>query len=229
MARKSTIQPASAETQAWMAKHQNVQSMQGVKVGRLYKLPKGIVQVMSIFRYSNRQPWTARVKEADRSEHGMPLSVLAKAVHSRAKHPVLRCYAQGAKPIRRLKVNPRTANDPDLRRAVGLFKSFREQNPTRVKTVDYTLPKAVAHIGTCEFVGYVTTHQGKPALYVHYFAPGSRPNIYGNTGRGEVVLRGMRFKLTSGGFTDLDAKGRIVDFKPRFKVFRVDKSGRIIR
>jgi hypothetical protein len=84
-------------------------------------------------------------------------------------------------------------------------------------------------MGTAEFLGYITTHKGKPALYVHYWAPGSRPGIYGNSGRGELLFRGGRYKLTGGGITDLDRNGRIVDYKPRFKVFRVDKQGRIIR
>ena len=120
------------------------------------------------------------------------------------------------------------ATDPDLRRAMGLFRAFREEKADRIRSIKFQVPRAMARIGTCEFLGYVTTHRSKPALYVHYFAPGSRPGIYGNTGRGQCYFLGGRYKLGVGGFTDLDARGRIVDFKPRFRVFQVDSKGRII-
>jgi hypothetical protein len=112
----------------------------------------------------------------------------------------------------------------DLHRAARLYRAFREEQPSRTRSIARPrIPKALAHIGTCEFIGYITSHKGRPALYVHYFAPGSRPSMYGSTGLGEFYLLGGRYKLTAGGITDLDAHGRIVDYRPRFKVVSVNR------
>lgn len=116
----------------------------------------------------------------------------------------------------------------DLKRAQALYRAFRETAPRTVKKRRVRLPRAVAHLGRCEFIGYITTHRNKPALYVHYFAPGSRPSLYANTGRGELYMFGGRFKVTGGGITDLNKRGSIVDYRPRFKVLQVDSQGRLI-
>jgi hypothetical protein len=73
-------------------------------------------------------------------------------------------------------------------------------------------------MGVCEFIGYMTTHQGRPALYVHHFAPGSRPAMYAGTRRNELYLVGGRFHVTGRGITDLDARGREIDYTPRYDV-----------
>src|SRR6185312_4312543 len=86
----------------------------------------------------------------------------------------------------------------DLRRAMRLYRSFREESPDRARKTDAPrIPRAMAHIGTAEFIGYITSHKGKAALYVHYFAPGSRPGIYGNTRPGECFFLGGRFRLAA--------------------------------
>jgi hypothetical protein len=64
----------------------------------------------------------------------------------------------------------------------------------------------------------MTTHNGKPALYVHHFAPGSRPALYAGTNRNELALVGGRFHVTGRGITDLDANGRETDYTPRYSV-----------
>lgn len=125
------------------------------------------------------------------------------------------------------RIDGRPESSGDLRRAMSLYRSFREEPPKRARKLTVPrMPRALAHIGTCEFIGYITSHGGKPALYVHYFAPGSRPAMYGNTGRGEFYLLGGRYKLTAGGITDLNAQGRIVDYRPRFKVVEVNRRQR---
>jgi len=106
--------------------------------------------------------------------------------------------------------------NPDIDRATRLFQAFREQKPRSARYVSVSLPKAVAKIGTAEFIGYWTTHRGKPAIYVHFWAPGSRPHLYANSGRGQLYLFGKRFHVTGGGITDLDARGRVVDYTPPF-------------
>ena len=71
-------------------------------------------------------------------------------------------------------------------------------------------------MGVLEFVGYMTTHAGKPALYVHHFAPGSRPALYAGVSRNQLALYGGRYWVTGRGITDLDARGREVDYTPRY-------------
>lgn len=108
----------------------------------------------------------------------------------------------------------------DLRRATKLYKAFRETAPRNTRRVTVRVPKgkALARMGVCEFIGYMTTHQGRPALYVHHFAPGSRPAMYAGTSRNELYLVGGRFHVTGRGITDLDARGREIDYKPRYDV-----------
>jgi hypothetical protein len=104
----------------------------------------------------------------------------------------------------------------ELRRAVKLYRDFREATPRTARRVSLATPKAMARMGVLEFIGYMTTHGGKPALYVHHFAPGSRPAIYAGVHRNQVALYGGRFYVTGRGFTDLDARGREVDYTPKF-------------
>lgn len=79
----------------------------GVRVGRMYTVAGDTLLVKSIHQNKGGS-WSARVKNFQKGhETGIALSQLAKAVHSRAKHPVAECYAVGPERIRRRKVNPR--------------------------------------------------------------------------------------------------------------------------
>lgn len=106
--------------------------------------------------------------------------------------------------------------NPDLRRAIGLYRAFRESEPKRARRVHMRLPKAVARVGTVEFIGYMTTHHGRVTLYVHDFAPGSRPALYAGTHRNQLYMFGGRFKVTGRGITDMDSRGRETDYSPRY-------------
>lgn len=106
----------------------------------------------------------------------------------------------------------------DLERAKRLYEQFREDEPRRARRVDFELPKALAVLGTCEFLGYMTTHRGKTTLYIHEFAPGSRPKLGAGTRPGQLLLVGGRFKVTELGITDLDRRGRVVHAKRRYEV-----------
>lgn len=106
----------------------------------------------------------------------------------------------------------------DAKRAAKLYRGFREDEPRRTKAVRVTLPRAVAVMGRAEFIGYMTSHRGKTALYIHEFAPGSRPMLCAGTGVGQLYLLGGRFKVTELGITDLDRRGRIVHAKRRYDV-----------
>lgn len=104
----------------------------------------------------------------------------------------------------------------EFRRAVKLYRDFREADPRTARRVKFAAPKALARMGVLEFVGYMTTHAGKPALYVHHFAPGSRPALYAGVSRNGLALYGGRYWVTGRGITDLDALGREVDYTPQF-------------
>lgn len=106
----------------------------------------------------------------------------------------------------------------DLARAGRLYRAFREDAPREVKRLRVSIPKAVAVMGYCEFVGYLTTHRGKVALYIHEFAPGSRPLLCAGASRGQLYLLGGRFKVTGRGITDQDQAGRMVHARRRYQV-----------
>jgi hypothetical protein len=107
-------------------------------------------------------------------------------------------------------------------RALKLYRDFREAEPVG-KLVRARYPRTLARMGVCEFIGYMTTHNGKTAMYVHHFAPGSRPALYAGTGRNKLFLMGGRFTVTDRGITDLDEHGRPTDYTPRYNVSAVNR------
>lgn len=106
----------------------------------------------------------------------------------------------------------------ELKRAARLYRSFREAPVKRIKKLPYAVPKAAAVMGHVEFIGYRTSHGGKLALYIHEFAPGSRPLLAAGTKANQLLLVGGRFKVTDRGITDVNAQGRIVHARRRYKV-----------
>lgn len=106
----------------------------------------------------------------------------------------------------------------ELARARRLYRAFREDEPTRARHARVKVPRAAIVMGPCEFVGYVTTHRGRVVLYIHEFAPGSRPTLAAGAGRGELYLVGGRYQVTGRGITDLDARGRVVHARRRYDV-----------
>lgn len=106
-------------------------------------------------------------------------------------------------------------------RAEELYRAFREAAPRRTRSLRVKLPKAVMVMGHCEFVGYATTHKGRVTLYIHEFAPGSRPLLTAAPGESQLFLLAGRFKVTARGITDLDDSGRIVHARRRYRVKRI--------
>lgn len=106
----------------------------------------------------------------------------------------------------------------DVRDAADLYRAFREDEPRTARRIKIKVPTAVAVMGHCEFVGYVTTHRGEVTLYIHEFAPGSRPLLCAGKGRSQLYLVGGRFTVTGAGITDLDRDGRIVHARRRYLV-----------
>jgi hypothetical protein len=111
----------------------------------------------------------------------------------------------------------------DLARARRLFKEFRESTPSKARRVSVSVPKALAVIGTVEFIGYVTTHAGKVTLYVHEFSDGSRPLLSAGKKPGELFLIGKRFRATARGLQDIDARGKLIGRRARrYRITRAD-------
>jgi len=107
-------------------------------------------------------------------------------------------------------------------RTLKLYRDFRESEPVGM-FVRRRYPRTLARMGVCEFIGYMTTHGGKTALYVHHFAPGSRPSLYAGAGRNQLFLMGGRFTVTDRGITDIDAHGKPTDYTPRYHVSAVNR------
>lgn len=108
----------------------------------------------------------------------------------------------------------------DLKRAKKLYEQFREAPAQKARTLRYKVPAAAAVMGHCEFIGYRTSHGGKLALYIHEFAPGSRPLLAAGPDHSQLLLVGGRFKVTELGITDLNAKGRVVRARRQYVVKR---------
>jgi hypothetical protein len=106
----------------------------------------------------------------------------------------------------------------DIRSSAALYEEFREEPPQRARRVDYQVPHAVAVMGQVEFVGYMTTHAGQVHLYVHQFAPGSRPILAAGKGRNQLYLIGGRYRVTDRGIVDFGPRGREVRSRDRYKI-----------
>jgi hypothetical protein len=110
------------------------------------------------------------------------------------------------------------ASSRDLRASAALYRGFREEPPTRARRVAFKVPDAVAVMGQVEFIGYMTTHAGKTHLYVHQFAPGSRPILGAGKGRNQAFLIGGRYRVTDRGIVDFGPHGREVRARDRYKI-----------
>jgi hypothetical protein len=106
----------------------------------------------------------------------------------------------------------------DMRSSASLYEGFREETPQRAKRVAYKVPRAVAVMGQVEFIGYMTTHAGKTHLYVHQFAPGSRPTFAAGKGKNQAYLVGGRYRVTDRGIVDFGPGGREVRGRDRYKI-----------
>lgn len=106
----------------------------------------------------------------------------------------------------------------DIRSSAALYKEFREESAERARRVDFKVPHAVAVMGQVEFIGYMTTHAGRTHLYVHQFAPGSRPILGAGKGRNQAFLIGGRYRVTDRGIVDFGPSGREVRARDRYKI-----------
>lgn len=93
-------------------------------------------------------------------------------------------------------------------KAKRLFRGFRETEPTRAKRVAFKVPRSLTVMGRVTFIGYTTTIGREARAYKHDFAAGSRPLLCADPESGKVFLIGGRYRVTSRGIVDLDAKRR---------------------
>lgn len=105
-----------------------------------------------------------------------------------------------------------------VKRAIKLFRSFRDAEPEEILTVQVPLPKAAIVVGHVDYVGYTTTHEGKKVAYEHKFRAGSRPLLCASADGTQLLLLGGRFEFTEQGIVDVDSKGRKVIPKSHGKV-----------
>lgn len=98
-----------------------------------------------------------------------------------------------------------------VKKAKSLYEKFREQPAAKARKVRIRLPRAVAVMGYCEFIGYSTTHAGEAKLYKHKFAKGSRPLLCAGPNDNQLYLVGGRFRVTARGIVDLTPKRREID------------------
>lgn len=98
----------------------------------------------------------------------------------------------------------------DIQRAVAIYRGFREKEPKKIARVDFEVPRAVAFIGYVEAIKYRTTHGDKVELYEHPFQKGSRPALAVSADGRQLLLIGGRYKFTSRGIVDRDARGKLV-------------------
>lgn len=108
------------------------------------------------------------------------------------------------------RLNP---NNPDVKKALKLYKEFREATPKRTHEVeiDIKFPLMLMAMGNVRFIGYDTTRRGKTELYKHEFAPGSRPVLCADARTGQLYIIEGRYHATPRGIVDLDAKGQEID------------------
>jgi hypothetical protein len=99
----------------------------------------------------------------------------------------------------------------DVKKALKLYKEFREATPKRGRTIELELPKVVMVLGNIRFIGYDTTRRGKTELYKHDFAPGSRPILCADGKTGQLFIIEGRYHVTPRGIVDLDGKGKEID------------------
>lgn len=107
------------------------------------------------------------------------------------------------------------ANHPDVKKAIKLYRNFREASPKRGRTIEFEMPKVLMVMGNVRFIGYDTTRRGKTELYKHDFAAGSRPLLCADGNTGQLFIIEGRYHVTAGGeltgIVDVDAKGNEID------------------
>jgi len=99
----------------------------------------------------------------------------------------------------------------DVKKALKLYKEFREATPKRGRQIEFDMPKVLMILGNVRFIGYDTTRKGKTELYKHDFAAGSRPLLCADGESGQLFIVEGRYHVTPRGIVDIDSRGKEID------------------
>jgi len=102
-------------------------------------------------------------------------------------------------------------NHRDVKKALKLYKEFREATPKRGRQIEFEMPKVLMILGNVRFIGYDTTRRGKTELYKHDFAAGSRPLLCADGNTGQLFIVEGRYHVTPRGIVDIDSRGKEID------------------
>ena len=91
----------------------------------------------------------------------------------------------------------------DVQRASDLRERFTGEKTEPAGTVTVPkIPRVVAVIGHCDFIGYTTRRDGKVEKYVHDFAKKDRPLLCVNPDGSQILLVGGDYDFTERGIVD---------------------------
>jgi hypothetical protein len=115
-------------------------------------------------------------------------------------------HKPGAKARRR---NPRVeSNSAAIERAAQLFRGFREDEPGKVSTVKFQVPRAAALIGDIDAIAFRTHHGGKLVKYLHEFTARARPQLLASSDGTMLLILGGNFTFTERGIVDGNRSAR---------------------
>lgn len=94
-------------------------------------------------------------------------------------------------------------DDPQVKSAAQLYESFTGHKVKYGQTVNVPpLPKVVALIGPCDFVGYTTVRDGRTEKYIHKFAARDKPMLCASPDGTHILLVGGNYDFTERGIVD---------------------------
>lgn len=93
---------------------------------------------------------------------------------------------------------------PDVRHAASLVERFKGMDAEVAGSVSVPpLPKVVAVIGPCDFVGYTTERDGQTEKYIHRFKAADRPLLCVSPDGQQILFVGGAYVFTERGIVDM--------------------------
>ena len=83
-------------------------------------------------------------------------------------------------------------------RAVANFKKFHGRAPTKLGTIDFTMPRSLTYLGTCYSIKYESTKKlsGTHRLRLYEHRMGSGVRIYLHPNGRTLIITGGKFRVT---------------------------------
>lgn len=97
---------------------------------------------------------------------------------------------------------PMTLNNPSVRDAITLQKRFSGSFSRIEKVTIPPNPRAALVVGPLTMIGYQSTRDGSPAIYVHRFAKHARPLLAASNDGQHLLILGGEFAFTERGIVD---------------------------